>query len=112
MEQSYWEATDPDWVSVLAPVMKRIRERQEEEAMRHSAEAEAERKRKAKAERESKCVMSPEEERWEKLGVEEKKLGKEEDAEDRVVHARAADGTRRRTTGGRRESLVGHILII
>ena len=99
MEQSFWEATDSDWVSVLAPVMKRIRERQQEKAMRRSAEAEEECKRKAKAERESKCVMSPEEERWEKLGVEEKKLRNDEDEEDCVVHARAADGTRRRTTG-------------
>jgi len=44
-------------------------------------------------------VKIPEEERWEKFGGEGKKLGNEEDEEDRVVHAREADGMRRRTTG-------------
>ena len=78
-------------MSALAPDMRRIRERQQEEAMRRSAEAEGERKHKAKAERERKRVKSPEEERWEKVGGEGKKLGNEED--------RAADGMRRRTTG-------------
>ena len=92
MEQSYREATDPDRVSVLVPDMRRIRERQQEEAMQRSLEAEEERKRKVKAERERKHVKSPEEEQWEKLGGEGKKLGIEEDQEDRVVHARAADG--------------------
>jgi hypothetical protein len=92
MEQSHREATDPDRVTVLAPDMRRIRERQQEEAMQRSLEAEEERKRKVKAERERKHVKSPEEEQWEKLGGEGKKLGIEEDQEDRVVHARAADG--------------------
>jgi hypothetical protein len=79
--------------------MRQIRERQQDEVMQRSLEVEEERKRKAKAERERKHVKSPEEEQWEKLGGEGKKHGNEEDQEDRVFHARAADGIRRRTTG-------------
>ena len=86
--------------------------------MRRSAEAEEERKRKAKVERERKRVKSPEEERWEKLGGEGKKLGGEVGegvvrpaagslsdnpwaSSSRGDDAQVADGMRRRTAGAR-----------
>lgn len=76
-EQSYKEATDPNRVSVLAPDRKRVRALQQAETLRRAAEAEEERKKKVKVELERKRVKSPEEERWEKLGGEGKKIGGE-----------------------------------
>jgi len=83
-------ATDPNRVSVLAPDMKRVRARQQEETLRRAAEAEEERKKKVKVEFERKRVKSPEEERWEKLGGEGNRLGNNNQ-----------DTIRRRTITGR-----------
>ena len=55
--------------------MRRVRVKQQQLAQQRAAEAKEERKRHEKAERERKRVKSPEEERWDKLGGEGKKLG-------------------------------------
>jgi hypothetical protein len=92
--------------------MRRIRARQQEEAIRRATEVEDERRLKAKVERERKRVKSPEEERWEKFGGEGTRLGNEEgraeeDGDVRTattaVGASSTDnpwgGMRRRTAG-------------
>lgn len=73
--QSYKQATDPNRVAVLSPDMRRVRARQQEAAHQRALQAEEERKEKVKVERERKRVKSPEEERWDKLGGEGKRLG-------------------------------------
>jgi hypothetical protein len=55
--------------------MRRIRAKQQQIAQQRSIEAEEKRKQYQKEERERKRVKSPEEERWDRLGGEGKKLG-------------------------------------
>ena len=80
--KSYKEATNPDRVAVLSPDMKRVRAKQQEVTIQRSIEAAEERKRKLAEEREKKRVMTPEEERWEKLGGEGTRLGDSSAARD------------------------------
>ena len=55
--------------------MRRVRAKQQEEAHQRALQAQEERKEKGKVERERKRVKSPEEERWDNLGGEGKRLG-------------------------------------
>ncbi|KAL9188913.1 hypothetical protein ACHAXT_011403 [Thalassiosira profunda] len=77
--QSYKSATDPNRVAVLAPDMRRIRAKQQEETMQKSIEAAEEKKKKLAGERARKRVKTPEEERWERLGGEGNRLGEEDE---------------------------------
>jgi len=73
--QSYKAATDPNRIAVLSPDMRRVRAKQQLAAQQRALLAEEERKERVKMERERKRVKSPEEERWDKMGGEGKKLG-------------------------------------
>lgn len=55
--------------------MRRVRAKQQLAAQERALQAEEERKERVKVERERKRVKSPEEERWDKMGGEGKKLG-------------------------------------
>jgi hypothetical protein len=55
--------------------MRRVRAKQQLAAQQRALQAEEERKERVKVERERKRVKSPEEERWDKMGGEGKKLG-------------------------------------
>ena len=55
--------------------MRRVRAKQQLAAQQRALLAEEERKERVKMERERKRVKSPEEERWDKMGGEGKKLG-------------------------------------
>ncbi len=59
--------------------MRRVRAKQQEAAHQRALQAEEERKEKVKVERERKRVKSPEEERWDKMGGEGKRLGVADD---------------------------------
>ena len=75
--QSYKQATDPNRIAVLSPDMRRIRAKQQQAAQQRSLEAAERQRQHQKVERERKRVKSPEEERWDSLGGEGKKLGDE-----------------------------------
>ena len=85
-KQSYKEATNPDRVAVLAPDMKRIRAKQQENMHQKAIEAEMERKKKLASERERKRVKSPEEERWENKCGGGNRLGAEENYDHEKFH--------------------------
>ena len=62
--------------------MRRVRAKQQLAAQQRALQAEEERKERVKVEREWKRVKSPEEERWDKMGGEGKKLGVVVDDDD------------------------------
>ena len=73
--QSYLAATNPNRIAVLSPDLKRVRANQQRVAEKRAAEAKEEQRQRKQVERERKRVKSPEEERWDALGGEGRRLG-------------------------------------
>ena len=82
--QSYLAATNPNRIAVLSPDLKRVRANQQLVAEKRAAEAKEEQRQRKQVERERKRVKSPEEERWDSLGGEGRKLGVSADNGDDV----------------------------
>lgn len=66
-------------MAVLSPDMKRVRAKQQQHAQQRATEAKELARKHRIAAMERKRVKSPEEERWDRMGGEGKKLGSDDD---------------------------------
>ena len=73
--QSYLAATNPNRIAVLSPDLQRVRANQQLLAQKRAMEAKEQERQRMKVEKERKRVKSPEEERWDALGGEGRRLG-------------------------------------